>query len=114
MRQVFNTHTSLSLGALKWFTLASSSSARRQDVSTRKCAGMSRCSGRMNVRSAAARRARCLSARLSSPVTANVLGCSFVMRYFSKPSPEASSSSSLAPRHAGWPRNAPSVVVRNS
>eukprot|EP00982_Pelagococcus_subviridis_P001426 11386-Pelagococcus_subviridis.AAC.1 len=75
---------------------------------------MSRCSGRTNDASAATRAPRKSSAATSSGATANVLGYSFVMRYFSKPSPEASSSSCDAPRHAGWPRNARSVSRRNS
>mmetsp|Transcript_2224 Transcript_2224/g.5247 ORF Transcript_2224/g.5247 Transcript_2224/m.5247 type:complete len:210 (-) Transcript_2224:36-665(-) len=114
MRQVLRIHTSLSRGALKLFTLTSSFCASCHDASTRKCSGMSRWCGRMHSRRAAMRRDSCASTRWSSRVAAKVHGYNLVIRYFSNPSPEASSSSSLVPRHAGCPRNAPSVVRRNS
>ena len=113
-RQVLSTHTSLSLGALKLFTLTSSLRASARDASTRKHSGMSRCSGRMNVRSAAMRRPRTSSSVRSSLTTANMFGYSFVVRYFSSPSPDASSSSSDAPLHAGCPRKAASVSRRKA
>ena len=113
MRHAFKTHTSLSLGALNRFTFLSSSSASAIRISMRNEGGMSKCSGLMNVESALMRRDRYRSARLSSSVTPNKFGCSFVSRYFSRPSPEASSSSSLAFRHTLCPRNARSVSVRN-
>ena len=114
MRQVLSTHTSLSRGALKRFTFESSPSASCNDASTWIRSEMSRCSGLINVRRAAMRLERRASTRLSSGIAAKVRGWSFVMRYFSSPSPDASSSSCVASRHMGCPRNALSVVQRNS
>jgi hypothetical protein len=89
--------------------------ARRARVRRRRRCHDSNPRGEARGRAALLRRSRrALSRSTSSASVAKVRPCIFVMRYFSRPSPLLSSSSSLTPRHSGCVRKLASVVRRNS